>query len=125
MALVADGTRVFVHNLSWQTTPESLTALMAGAGAVESVSILRYSNGRSKGCAIVKYATVEEAMAAIALLNNHVVDGRKLLVREDREAPEGAAPAAECAAETVTPVTAACGTASSAALTAAAPAACQ
>ena len=65
---------------------------MAAAGQVESVTVMRYQNGRSKGCAIVKYVTPEEAQHAITALNDVEVDGRRLLVREDREGPEGPAP---------------------------------
>jgi RNA recognition motif-containing protein len=87
-----DGTRVYVHNLPWTITEEFLTLHMRAAGAVESVQLMKYSNGRSKGCAIVKYERFEDAANAIATLNDVEVDGRRLLVREDREGPEGAAP---------------------------------
>ena len=92
MSQLADGTRVYVHNLPWQITNAELAALMEQAGTVESAEVLRFSNGRSKGCAIVKYASVTEAMQAIAMLNNVEVQGRELLVREDREGPQGPVP---------------------------------
>jgi hypothetical protein len=92
MSQLADGTRVYVHNLPWQITNPELAALMEQAGTVESAEVLRFSNGRSKGCAIVKYASVTEAMQAIAMLNNVEVQGRELLVREDREGPQGPVP---------------------------------
>ncbi len=81
-----------VHNLPWSITEELLQEHMAAAGQVESVTVMRYQNGRSKGCAIVKYVTPEEAQHAITALNDVEVDGRRLLVREDREGPEGPAP---------------------------------
>ncbi len=39
---------MYVHNLPWSITDESLGAHMASAGAVENVQIMRYNNGRSK-----------------------------------------------------------------------------
>ena len=77
------------------------TPQMSVAGAVESVSLMSYANGRSKGCAIVKYATPEEAQHAITALNDVEVDGRRLLVREDREGPEGPVPGSKPASAIV------------------------
>ena len=41
--------------------------------------------GRSKGCAIVEYASAQDANKAIAQLNNSQIMGRLIFVREDRE----------------------------------------
>lgn len=89
---MSDGTRVYVHNLPWTITEDFLSVHMSSAGEVESVQLMKYSNGRSKGCAIVKFTRFEDAANAIATLNDVEVDGRRLLVREDREGPEGAVP---------------------------------
>lgn len=45
------------------------------------------SNGRSKGCGLVEYSTEGEARYAIRSLHDTEIDGRKIFVREDREAP--------------------------------------
>lgn len=50
--------------------------------------MLEESNGRSKGCGLVEYASQEEAAKAIAELNGTELEGRVIFVREDRE-PEG------------------------------------
>lgn len=63
--------------------------------------MLTTPNGRSKGCGIVEYATRDEALIAVETLSNSELDGRKIYVREDREAepkfntrPAGGAPVA-------------------------------
>jgi RNA recognition motif-containing protein len=43
-----------------------------------------------QGCAIVTYATPEEAATAISTLSGSELSGRKVLVREDREGADGA-----------------------------------
>ena len=41
--------------------------------------------GRSKGCGIVEFESATEALAAISSLSNSELQGRHILVREDRE----------------------------------------
>lgn len=45
---MSDGARVYVHNLPWSITEELLGEHMRAAGNVESVTVMRYTNGRSK-----------------------------------------------------------------------------
>jgi arginine/serine-rich splicing factor 4/5/6 len=55
--------------------------------------VVRYSDvlreggpgSRSKGCGIVEFETREQAAAAIQLLNQAELHGRRIFVREDRE----------------------------------------
>ena len=77
--------RVYVGNLSYQTTEDSLETLFAEFGEIESVNLItdRYS-GRSKGFAFVEMATEQAAQAAIAALNGKSVDGREINVAEAR-----------------------------------------
>jgi RNA recognition motif-containing protein len=42
-------------------------------------------DGRSKGCGIVEYSTVDEAKKAVLTLNDTELNGRQIFVREDRE----------------------------------------
>lgn len=51
--------------------------------------VLEESNGRSKGCGLVEYASSDEAAKAIAELNNTELEGRLIFVREDRESEGG------------------------------------
>ena len=79
-----NGTKVFVGNLSWATRWQGLKDHMRQAGNVLHADIMMESGGRSKGCAIVEYATPEEAANAIATLADTNLDGRPIFVREDR-----------------------------------------
>jgi len=82
---VTQNTRVYVGNLSWSVTWRDLKDHMRSAGDVLRADVLTGYDGRSKGCGIVEYATVEEASAAVETLNNTDLMGRQIFVREDRE----------------------------------------
>jgi RNA recognition motif-containing protein len=77
--------RVYVGNMSFDTTEDKLRELFAEHGEVNSVNVVtdRYT-GRPKGFAFVEMETDEAANAAIAALNSQVVDGRELRVDEAR-----------------------------------------
>lgn len=79
-------TKLYVGNLSYQTTEESLRAAFEKAGTVVSVMIItdKFNNNRSKGFGFVEMATEEEAQAAIQMWNDNELDGRKLRVNEAR-----------------------------------------
>ncbi len=89
-------TRLFVGNLSYQTTEDDLRRLFAGAGNVASVTIVtERDSGRSKGFAFVEMATPEEAQKAINDLNGTALRDRTLRIdfarpREDRNGGGGA-----------------------------------
>jgi cold-inducible RNA-binding protein len=77
--------KVYVGNMSFDTTEGTLQELFAAHGEVASVSVVtdRYT-GRPRGFAFVEMATDEAARAAIAALNGREVDGRQLTVNEAR-----------------------------------------
>jgi len=86
-------TKLYVGNLSYETTEDTLRELFAGVGEVDSVTLItdRHS-GRSKGFAFVEMSKEEDAKTAIAQLNGTEVDGRTLNVSEARpreERPSG------------------------------------
>jgi cold-inducible RNA-binding protein len=87
--------KLYVGNLSFQTSSEDLQQLFSQAGTVESVSIIEdRETGRSRGFAFVEMASTEEGNAAIQQLNGHDVGGRTLNVneakpREDRGGGRG------------------------------------
>lgn len=83
------GTRVYVGNLSWNVQWKDLKDHMRQAGNVIHVDVMGEPSGRSKGCAIVEYATPHEAQSAIASMNDTELDGRLIFVREDRETGGG------------------------------------
>lgn len=81
-----DPTRaVYVSNLAWGVTWRELHKHFQTAGAVIRADVMYGRDGRSKGCGIVEFATVEDAQKAVSELSGtHLLD-RPILVREDRE----------------------------------------
>jgi hypothetical protein len=76
--------RVFVGNLSYETSWQTLKDEMRAAGNVIRCDIQK--DGRSSGNAIVEYDSDEGASAAIEQLMDTEIDGRKIYIRYDKEA---------------------------------------
>jgi RNA recognition motif-containing protein len=74
-------TNIYVGNLSYDTTEDTLRTLFGEFGEVESARVItdRYT-GRSKGFAFVEMSAEDAAQAAIDALNGKSVDGRDLRV---------------------------------------------
>ena len=76
--------RIYVGNLSYQTTENDLTTLFEEVGQVESVNVtMDRDTGRSKGFAFVEMSN-EDADKAITQFNGTEVNGRALTVNEAR-----------------------------------------
>jgi cold-inducible RNA-binding protein len=76
-------TKLYVGNLSFQTTSQELEVLFAQAGTVQSASVVEdRDTGRSRGFAFVEMATQEEATSAIEQFNGKEVSGRAMKVNE-------------------------------------------
>jgi len=76
---------VFVGNLPWTTKEDELAQYMQTAGTVASVEVMTHADtGRSKGWALVKFSTPDEARFAIDHFNEREFQGRNLNVRLDR-----------------------------------------
>src|SRR3954469_2403185 len=76
--------KIFVGNLSFNTTEGDLDTLFGQVGAVESVSIITdRATGRSKGFGFVEMSN-EDADNAIQKLNGSEFGGRNLTVNEAR-----------------------------------------
>ena len=79
------GMRLYVGNLAYSVTNESLEALFAQFGAVKSAQVIMdRDTGRSKGFGFVKMADDAAAKDAIQALNETQHDGRPLTVNEAR-----------------------------------------
>ena len=78
-------TKLYVGNLSFQTSSEELQQLFAQVGTVESAAVVEdRDTGRSRGFGFVEMATKEEAAAAIEQFNGKELNGRNLTVNEAR-----------------------------------------
>jgi len=81
--------KLFVGNLSFQTSSQQLEELFAQAGTVQSaVLVTDRDTGRSRGFGFVEMSTREEGEAAIRQFNGMEVDGRNLTVNEARPREE-------------------------------------
>ena len=84
------GKKLYVGNLSYDTTDATLEQMFAAHGTVQSAQVIMdRDTGRSKGFGFVEMGSDQEAQAAIAALNGQQVDGRALTVNEARPKAEG------------------------------------
>src|ERR1700685_1489480 len=78
-------TKLYVGNLSYNTTENQLQDLFAAHGTVTEVDLIMDKfSGRPRGFAFVTMEAKEAAEAAVKALNGHEVDGRALTVNEAR-----------------------------------------
>lgn len=88
-------TKLYVGNLSFDTTSQDLETMFAESGTVTSANLIEdRETGRSRGFAFVEMSSEAEAKAAIAALDGKEIDGRNLKVneakpREDRAGAGG------------------------------------
>jgi RNA recognition motif-containing protein len=77
------GKKLYVGNMTFNTTSSDLQRLFEPHGTVQSAQVImdRDSN-RSKGFGFVEMGSDQEAQAAIAALNGQQMDGRALTVNE-------------------------------------------
>jgi len=80
---------IFVGNLNFGTTEDTLRSMFDSYGAVDRVNIITdRDTGHARGFAFVEMSVDAEANAAINGLNGREVDGRALNVNEARPKPE-------------------------------------
>ena len=76
-------TKLYVGNLSFETSQQELETTFAEFGTVESVNLIEdRETGRPRGFGFVEMSTAEEANAAIASLDGKEIGGRNLKVNE-------------------------------------------
>lgn len=89
-----DGRKCFVYNLPWDVVWQDLKRHFKPAGQVVYAGVIKEKGptgnftGRSKGCGIVEFETVDQALNAITLFNGTEMNGRKIFVRRDIEDPK-------------------------------------
>jgi cold-inducible RNA-binding protein len=73
--------KLYVGNLSFETSSTELQTMFAETGTVESASVIEdRETGRSRGFGFVEMSTKEEGNAAIEKFNGHELGGRELKV---------------------------------------------
>jgi len=76
-------TKLYVGNLSFNTSASDLEKMFGESGSVQSANIIEdRETGRSRGFGFVEMSSSEEAKAAITALDGKEVDGRNLKVNE-------------------------------------------
>jgi RNA recognition motif-containing protein len=84
------GSKLYVGNLSFNTTESDLKSLFSSAGSVsEAALVTDRETGNSRGFAFVTMSSDAEAQAAISQFSGKEVDGRSLTVNEARPREEG------------------------------------
>jgi cold-inducible RNA-binding protein len=84
------GKKIFVGNLSFDTTSADLEALFSQAGTCESAAVITdRATGRSRGFGFVEMSSSSEAQKAITDLNGKDLQGRTLNVSEARDRSSG------------------------------------
>jgi len=79
------GTKLYVGNLSFNTTENELQELFAQAGAVQEVTLMQDKfTGKSRGFAFITMGSEEDAQNAISKFNGQTIEGRPLTVNEAR-----------------------------------------
>jgi RNA recognition motif-containing protein len=85
-------TKLFVGNLSFNTTENDLQDAFAAHGTVAEANLMMdRASGRPRGFAFVTMSSPEEAQKAIDALNGSDLDGRALVVNVARPREEGGA----------------------------------
>ena len=81
--------KLYVGNLSYDTTEESLRELFMQAGAVVSVALIKDpGTNRSKGFAFVEMTSQADVQKAISMFNTYTLDNRQLTVNVARPREE-------------------------------------
>jgi RNA recognition motif-containing protein len=87
------GLKLFVGNLSFETSDEDLKEAFSKAGTCVMASVIKDRlTGRSRGFGFVEMSSDEEAQRAIAELNGRDLRGRAISVNEARERSESRGP---------------------------------
>jgi len=82
-------TKLYVGNLSYNTSEDQLRDLFVQAGTVASVALIKdRESGRSKGFAFVEMGSQAEAEKAIQMFNGYTLDERPLKVNPARPPEE-------------------------------------
>ena len=81
--------KLYVGNMSYETSEQNLRELFAQAGSVVSVALIKEpGTNRSKGFAFVEMSSQDEAQKAISMFNGFTLNDRPLTVNMARPREE-------------------------------------
>jgi RNA recognition motif-containing protein len=81
--------KLYVGNMSYQTTEQDIRDLFAQAGTVASVAVIKdRDSGQSKGFCFVEMSSQAEAQKAISMFNGYTLGDRQLTVNVARPREE-------------------------------------
>jgi RNA recognition motif-containing protein len=84
------GRKLYVGNLPYSATEQTLRDAFSQSGTVDSVSLITdRDSGQSKGFGFVEMASDKEAQAATQALNGYTMDGRQIKVNEAKPKTSG------------------------------------
>jgi RNA recognition motif-containing protein len=84
------GKKIFVGNLSFDTTSAQLESLFSEVGPCDSAAVITdRATGQSRGFGFVEMSSAADAQKAITALNGREVQGRTLNVSEAKERSSG------------------------------------
>lgn len=84
------GRKLYVGNLPYSATEDSLRAAFSASGTVDSVTLITdRDTGHSKGFGFVEMASDSEAQKAMQELNGTTLDGRQIKVNEAKPKSSG------------------------------------
>ncbi len=85
--------KIYVGNMSFETTQERLQGLFEAHGTVQSARLAKErETGKPRGFGFVEMEDLAQANAAMTALNGSTVDGRNLNVKESRPREDRVAP---------------------------------
>jgi RNA recognition motif-containing protein len=80
--------RLFVASLDYKVNEDKIKEVFGLAGVVQSVSLFKDKDGRSRGMAVVEYESPLEALNAVAMFNHQQLMDRQMTVRFDTKPPK-------------------------------------
>ncbi|MBI2970086.1 MAG: RNA-binding protein [Gammaproteobacteria bacterium] len=84
------GTKLYVGNLPYSSTEQTIRDAFSQSGTVDSVHlIIDRDTGQSKGFGFVEMSNEQEAQAATKALNGSTLDGRQIKVNEAKPKTSG------------------------------------
>jgi RNA recognition motif-containing protein len=84
------GRKLYVGNLPYSATEQSLREAFSANGTVDSVTVITdRDTGQSKGFAFVEMSSEQEARAATQAMNGATIDGRQIKVSEAKPKSSG------------------------------------